>query len=262
MVIRRIREHVATHNWFAVAIDLVIVVIGVFLGTQANNWNEARMRRAAAADYRQQIVQDLQSNETDMASRRDYYGTVREHALSALARIDSGAVGPGPGGGEQFLVDAFQASQVWLRPLVRNGYDEMVGAGLTRGIGDARLRSRLAAYYTQIRQFDVTALSSTPYREKLRRVLPYRIQAAVQRRCGDQIKTLPDGEQLASLPDRCDLGLDTATIKEGESRLVAAELAQDLTRHILDLDQKIAGFDHFGRNAGRLRLDLEAAARR
>ena len=32
MVIRRIREHVATQNWFAVAIDLVIVVLGVFLG--------------------------------------------------------------------------------------------------------------------------------------------------------------------------------------------------------------------------------------
>ena len=33
MVVRRIRDHVATHNWFAVAIDLAIVVVGVFLGT-------------------------------------------------------------------------------------------------------------------------------------------------------------------------------------------------------------------------------------
>lgn len=36
MVIARIREHVATHNWFAVAIDVAIVVVGVFLGMQAN----------------------------------------------------------------------------------------------------------------------------------------------------------------------------------------------------------------------------------
>ena len=41
-MIRRIREHVAHHNWFAVAIDLAIVVIGVFLGTQASNWNQTR----------------------------------------------------------------------------------------------------------------------------------------------------------------------------------------------------------------------------
>ncbi len=31
MVIRRVREHVASHNWFAVAVDLAIVAIGVFL---------------------------------------------------------------------------------------------------------------------------------------------------------------------------------------------------------------------------------------
>ena len=32
MVFRRIREHVAAQNWFAVGIDLAIVFIGVFLG--------------------------------------------------------------------------------------------------------------------------------------------------------------------------------------------------------------------------------------
>ena len=45
MVIHRIREHVAHHNWFAVAVDLAIVVVGVFLGTQANNWNQDRIDR-------------------------------------------------------------------------------------------------------------------------------------------------------------------------------------------------------------------------
>ena len=40
MVIRRIREHVAAH-WFAVGIDFLIVIAGVFLGTQANNWSPA-----------------------------------------------------------------------------------------------------------------------------------------------------------------------------------------------------------------------------
>ena len=37
MVIRRIREHVAAQNWFAVGIDVVIVVVGVVVGTQVNN---------------------------------------------------------------------------------------------------------------------------------------------------------------------------------------------------------------------------------
>ena len=42
MIIRRIREHVATQNWFAAGIDLVIAILGVFIGIQVANWNEAR----------------------------------------------------------------------------------------------------------------------------------------------------------------------------------------------------------------------------
>ena len=163
MVIRRIREHAETHNWFAVAIDLVIVVLGVFLGMQVNNWNETRSQRGAAAEYRRQIIDDLKDNEADMASRGAYYRKVRDHALSLLAALDARS---GPRG-EDFVIDSYQASQVWLRPLVRTGYDEMTGAGLTHYIGDRALRSRLTNYYTQTRQFDVTALNTTSYRERV-----------------------------------------------------------------------------------------------
>ena len=62
MVIRRIRAHVTAHNWFAVGIDLVIVVAGVFLGTQANNWNEARLEREQGRSYRERLIEDLRSN--------------------------------------------------------------------------------------------------------------------------------------------------------------------------------------------------------
>ena len=45
MVARRIREHVASYNWFAVLVDLIVVTIGVFIGIQASNWNSARIER-------------------------------------------------------------------------------------------------------------------------------------------------------------------------------------------------------------------------
>ena len=257
MVIRRIREHVATHNWFAVAVDLAIVVVGVFLGTQANNLNQARIERAAATEYREQIIDDLKDNETDMASRGDYYSAVRAHALAALAALNS----PSRPRGEPFLIDAYQASQVWLRPLVRTGYDEMTGAGLTHGIGDRDTRSRLTTYYTQIRQFDITALNLTPYRERLRRALPYNVQLAIRERCGERVTTLPNGAQIATFPDRCSPSLDQAAIGAAVSRLEAANLNDDLTRQIADLDQKLSGFDRFGRLAHNNRVMLEARDR-
>lgn len=257
MILRRVREHVTQHNWFAVGIDLVIVVLGVFLGMQVNNMNEARLERAAAAEYRLQIIDDLKGNETDMASRETYYGKVRTHALAALAALDS----PAKPRGEAFLIDAYQASQVWLRPLVRTGYDEMTGAGLTHGIGDRSLRSRLTSYYTQTRQFDVGALSSTSYRERLRRILPYKVQLAIREACGERITNLPSGIQIAVFPERCAPDLDPSMVQAAVAGIQAADLKEDLTRHIADLDQKLAGFERFGRLARGNRTSLEAQAR-
>lgn len=257
MVVRRIREHVAEHNWFAVAVDVVIVVVGVFLGLQANNWNQDRIERAAAAEYRQQIIDDLKANELDLASRKAYYGAVRAHAIAALVAIESTARPRG----ESFLIDAYQASQVWARPLVRAAYDEMIGAGLSRSIGDKETRSRLTVYYTQIRQFDATALGVTDFRERLRRALPYAVQSAIRRKCGDRVTTLRSGAQIAVFPEHCALGLDKAVIASAVGRLEAADLGEDLTRLIADLDQKLSGYERFGRLAHDHRVFIEAQDR-
>ena len=255
MVIRRIRDHVATHNWFAVAIDVAIVIVGVFLGTQANNWNQARIERQDAAEYRREIIEDLKSNETDLASRKAYYAAARRHALGAFQALDA----PADQLGEQFLIDAYQASQVWLRPLTRTAYDEMVGAGLSRKIGDRGIRSQLTAYYTQIRQFDVTALALTSFRERLRRALPYAVQSAIREQCNERVVTLPDGAQLAVMPERCDVTIDPATLKASVAAIEAAKLGEDLTRHIADIDQKLAGFDRYGKAARDLRTRLQSS---
>ena len=42
MILRRVIEHVKAQNWLAVFLDFVIVVIGVFIGMQVSNWNNAR----------------------------------------------------------------------------------------------------------------------------------------------------------------------------------------------------------------------------
>ena len=45
MRLRRVTEHVKAQNWFAVWLDFVIVVVGVFIGIQVANWNAARVDR-------------------------------------------------------------------------------------------------------------------------------------------------------------------------------------------------------------------------
>jgi len=45
MILRRISENVRSQNWFSVAVEFVIVVVGVFMGLQVQDWNEARKER-------------------------------------------------------------------------------------------------------------------------------------------------------------------------------------------------------------------------
>jgi hypothetical protein len=79
MILRRVADQVREHDWFVVAIEFVIVVLGVFLGLQASNWNEARLDRAIAAGHLAEIAEDLQAH-LDFHDR--LYG-------SAVARISA-----------------------------------------------------------------------------------------------------------------------------------------------------------------------------
>ena len=62
MLLRRVIEHVKAQNWFAVFLDFVIVVVGVFIGIQVSNWNEARSERANEFGYLVRLHEDLQQS--------------------------------------------------------------------------------------------------------------------------------------------------------------------------------------------------------
>ncbi len=42
MIFRRVKAHVAKEDWFAVFIDFIIVVLGVFMGLQVTSGYAAR----------------------------------------------------------------------------------------------------------------------------------------------------------------------------------------------------------------------------
>jgi hypothetical protein len=133
MVLRRFRGHVAEHNWFAVAVDFLIVVIGVFVGIQASNWNQGRIERRQGREYRAMLIDDLQSNQKNLAMRKRYYTWVRSEALKTLAALDR----PESALDARFLVDAYQGTQILPWSLKRNTYDQIIAAGNGRARGRA-----------------------------------------------------------------------------------------------------------------------------
>ncbi|NJM35887.1 MAG: hypothetical protein HC850_15680 [Rhodomicrobium sp.] len=143
MILRRIIAHFKKQEWTAIAIDFVIVVVGVFVGLQVSNWNAARVARHAARTYIERIREDLRENQRDLERRNAYYAQVKSHALATLAAFDS----PRDALGEQFLIDAYQASQIISRVVDRSTYNEILSVGAMNSIPNLAVRRRIANLY-------------------------------------------------------------------------------------------------------------------
>ena len=253
MVIRRIREHVSSHNWFVVFIDLIIVIIGVVIGLQVSNWNAARIERREVSDYQTQIIDDLIANEQELAERSHYYSQVRAHALAAMEALQ----GPAPLG-EAFLVNSYQATQVSPIRMERSAYDEMIAGGMAKRFGDPAVRRRLSSYYAGTDRLEAGTIFTTGFREKIRREMMFAVQQRLRERCSDVVAISGEGVETVTLPERCSLQLPPAMISRAAADLGDIPgLKQELTRHIGDLDIKIARFNQWLRIARDTKQSLE-----
>jgi hypothetical protein len=258
MILRRIREHVGHHNWFAVTIDLLIVVIGVFLGTQASNWNQVRLDRQQAREYRAMLRGDLATNLRNLDNRRQYYQWVRREALAALEALKR------PAGelDEQFLIHAYQASQMLPWGLKRNTYDQILATGAMSKLGKPLLRDEVANYYVGAEITGANLVAVPPYREIIRRVMPYEVQQRVRSRCAEVITQDSNGAPQMVMPGACTLGLDSATVRRAVTQVHDwPGLALDLNRLLVDADQKLLSVDLIAERAKKTKGELEEVDR-
>jgi hypothetical protein len=186
--------------------------------------------------------------------RTSYYRQVQAHAIAALNALKQ----PNALLGEPFLIDAYQASQAWLRPFERTAFDELQASGVARKVGNSRIRAELSGYYVGARGFDARTAEIPHYRELLRRTMDLDAQEKIRAHCDDIVRNLPGGAQAPALPNTCNPGLEPAVVARAVGTLRGApEIRGDLTRLIVDIDQKMLLYDRTSRNAVRLRTDLE-----
>lgn len=62
MLLRRVMKHVNAHNWFAVGVDFVIVVVGVVIGIEVANWNDVRNNKAGLVASLQRLDKEVSQN--------------------------------------------------------------------------------------------------------------------------------------------------------------------------------------------------------
>ena len=250
MLVRRLREEAARQNWFGVTIDLVILIAGVFLGIQVNNWNQDRLDRHAGEDYRQRIIGDIDSNQVDLANRLAYFRDAKTFAAATLASLDR-PVGENP---QAFLVNAYQASQISPRKMRRFTYDEALSTGTFMKVGNPAVRERLTNFYTGMDTTEMTLQTITPYREHIRAGMPVLAQEAVREQCPEELFSTGNGPVLSKLPVKCEIELHRMeAIRDAALVRAIPTLRSDLVRLMSDLDVKITVANYFDQRAKQAR---------
>jgi hypothetical protein len=213
MILRRLSENLRAQNWTAMSIEFVILVIGVFLGVQASNWNQQRLERRETERMLVQLIPELESQMGFFDSAKDYYATTRRYADTALA----GWNGDRSVSDEQFVIAAYQASQIYGIGTNAVNWTAILGGDQLRNIDDPHLRRNLGLVLSA--DYDAVSFKSvaTPYREQVRHIIPIEVQDRIRNACGDRPPS--DSQNLAILPKSCPLKLSP-----GEAASAAAAL--------------------------------------
>jgi ribosomal protein S10 len=217
MIPRRISEHVRAHNWFAVAIDLFVVTLGVFIGMQVQDWNSARQTRARAEEFSARLVSDLRVE----AWGYEYLVEYNKDVLANADRAIKALMGERPLPDEQLVVAVYRATQYKYNERRRATYDELVSTGAIGLIADAKLRQTAISVFTNP-LFDVISQEGkdSGLRKVFRETAPADIQHALLKRCGDTYVEPGDFVHIAgSLDYECSLGLASASIEAAATAL-------------------------------------------
>ncbi|EED33285.1 conserved hypothetical protein [gamma proteobacterium NOR5-3] len=155
MLLRRVAEHVRSQNWFAVVLDFIIVVVGVFIGIQVANWNEELAQEARDEVLLSRLGDDF-AQIVDYAERKMPIRRSSTQSISELISTIRSGVDPG-------LTEVFQdqinaAVIAWVSFEMAATYDELVATGTLSRIRNPELRKTLNDYARQ-READVFLLA-------------------------------------------------------------------------------------------------------
>lgn len=245
MILRRAVEHLKHLHWIAIVVDLAIVVVGVFIGMQASNWNAEREDNQKSAIFTARLKADLRGEDWNY----QFLLTYNREVLANANRVVDALEGKIALSDEALLVSAYRATQYRQRNRRGSTYNELISTGSIGLIRDQTLRDTAMALYN-VATFDNLTRegSQSRYREAFRMSLPNDVQRALGTNCGDHI--IHPGDYAAmqgNIDYPCSTGLSAQDIAASAKALRSdPDIVRFLRLRIADLETRL--FDLTGNN--------------
>lgn len=207
MLLHRFARSLKDQNWTAIAVEFLLLVLGVFLGIQVSNWNQSRTDVRLGRDYVQRLIHDLEQDRVATGSEVAYYKAV----LKSVRETDElmRAANPDP---RRLIVSAYRASEVNFISPVRATWDQIVSSGHLDLLPASAVESSVSIYYS----FDVgldtyNAGLASAYRKNVRSIIPISMQATIRTGCSD----VRDRQgTITGFAERCEFDADPTALEQ------------------------------------------------
>jgi hypothetical protein len=227
----RIAEHLRTQNWTAIAIDFVIVVLGVFVGIQVANWNDERRTQQREAEFIARLHVDFERIDARLTEDGERWERNLESSKRLLSDLAARRLhGTWRRNESAMLVDLNNITSTRSAAPRAATYVEMQSAAQLGILRDTRLRDAL-------RDYDVLANRAAGLHATLvQRTEPFRIHLVSHLTFDAGLTRESLREQVASGATRADyfdnVDLD-ALAADPTSRVALTQHASTFLDHLL-----------------------------
>lgn len=148
MILRRFTRAIADQNWSTVLLELVVVIVGIFLGLQVDDWNESRKLRQEESIYLKKLVDDLIAMQAELTKKVERSDEARKTMIAALSALEDCRISDSTRSDLDFALERYQI----LAPFnyLNATYDEMVASGALARIADQGLKQKIAYSFAQL----------------------------------------------------------------------------------------------------------------
>lgn len=235
-----ILQRLAGLRWEKIGIEMLSVVVGVVLGMQVSNWNDARREKAEVTRLLDQLQPELRGIIGNADSAKRYYASVHGYIKTALA----GWRGDPEVSDRDFVIAVYQSTQIISGDLNDAALISIFGSEQLRRIDDLPLRQALIYVIANGTEAISWTTVNTPYRQHVRTLLPEDVQVAIVDRCGDQEDP---GGQTVTLPSTCDVPeLSDAQVRDAAALLRShPELIGELRWHFAETRSYLSNLEAY-----------------
>jgi len=147
MILRRFTQHLKDQNWFAVGLEVIVLIVGIFLGMQVTEWNDERKEKQLEDEYLALLSRDLMAINKTLSEQLAHEQFIIEASTKALKYINNPDQEFKPVEFGQLL------SQMWGRrtlTLQSPIFTELKSAGRLSIIRDNKLRNSIMEYFDSL----------------------------------------------------------------------------------------------------------------